>query len=75
MLFCLLFGFCIFCRCDTEVFLEDGREVGLVVETYRVGYLCDVDFLLADESGSLFQSQIADELTGRDARHLLHLTM
>ena len=31
--------------------------------------------ILADEAGSLLQSEVADEITGRDTRNLLHLTV
>ena len=57
------------------MFAEDGREVGKIREPYGIGYLRDVDFLLLKQAGSLLQTDVADELAGGDAGHLLHLAV
>lgn len=41
---------------DTIVFFENGREVGLVVESYGKGHLGDIDMTLGNEAGSLLKS-------------------
>ena len=72
----LFFSCCfirIFCGCPPEMLFEDRGEIGLIVEAHRIGYLCDVDFSLTDEACSLLQTQVANELSCRDARDLLHL--
>ena len=47
----LLFG--IFGGGASEVFLENGGEIGLIVESHGVGYLRNIDFALFDETSSL----------------------
>ena len=54
---------------------EDGGEVGEVGEADGVGDLGDVDLLLTQEAGGLLQTDVADELRGGDAGHLLHLAV
>ena len=57
------------------MFLEHGGEMGLVIESHSVGHLCDIDLLLTDETGSLLQSEVTDEVAGRDTCDLLHLAV
>ena len=69
----LTFG--IFRGSNTEMFAEDGGEVGQIRESYRISHLRHIDFLLFQEPCSLFQSDVTDKLTGGDSRQFLHLTM
>ena len=39
-------------------------EVGEVGESYSIGHLCDVDFLLLEQPGGLLEADVADELAG-----------
>lgn len=49
--------------------------MGLVVETYRVGYLRDINLPLFDESCRLFQSEVTYKFSGRNTSNLLQLTV
>lgn len=44
---------------DAEVFLEDGGEIGLVVEAHGISHLRDIDASLLEELLGLFQTQVA----------------
>ena len=44
--------------------LEDGGEMGLVVESYGKGNLRDIYLSFGNKACGLFQPQIPDELTG-----------
>ena len=57
------------------MFLENSRKVGLIVESNRVCHLGDIYLLIAYQACCLFQSDIADKLTGRETSHLLHLAV
>ena len=69
----LLFG--VLRRSHTEVFAEDGREVGKVREAYGIGHLGDVDLLFLEQAGSLLEADVTDKFAGRDTGQLLHLAV
>ena len=54
---------------------ESCGEMSLVDIAYTVGYLRDVYLALAQQTRGLLHAQIAEELSRRDARHLLHLAV
>src|SRR5574344_1250596 len=49
--------------------------MALVVEAYSIGDLCDVDATFTNEACSLFQTEVADKLSCRDACDFFHLAM
>ena len=57
------------------MFFEHGREVGLVVEAHGVSHLRDVDLSFFYQACCLFQSQVADEFSGRYTCYLLELAV
>lgn len=65
----------ILARRNTEMFLEHGREVCLIAETYGISHLGHVDSSFTYEPCGLFQSQVTYKLSRGDAGNLFHLAM
>ena len=55
--------------------LEDSGEMSLIVITHTVCHLSDVDLSLLKQSGSLFHTDISQEVTRCQASDFLYAAM
>ena len=72
----LLSIFCrIFRRRHTEIFLKCSGEMTVIGKSHHICNLRNIDFTLSYQSGSLIETDVSQELAGRNTGHFLQLTM